>query len=612
MWSLLCCLLLPCLLHHTQGHKTYGDMFQHKHSPSGWFPFPIPPIPGWDPDSTPWDDSLYPPLEAVPNQLQRNKGKTKVVLTSDSPALNGSSITFTAQLQFPPCQTESSDGDLLWDDHCEDANGQLRSGYVYSWSSWLEDYGFGKCQDTNQCNVFPDGKPFPQSNDWRHKNYVYVWHTRGQYYETCDGHSSSLSLNTSWFPLGAEVMEVLVYRQRERRKYSPMVRDTMVYHITDKIPVTVSLSQKSATNMSDGVFFRGEELLLQVQLHDPSKYLKSAASVDFLWDFRDGNQLVTHRDTITHTYSTPGRRNVKLVVEAAFPIVCPSPMPTAPPTPHPEGSTVHTGTHALTARTDPTHVTGSSSPPSQPPTSSSSASTSGLFSTEPLPSEGPFTTGPWLHRQPSNTNQCFRYVHGSFSTNVSIIAEPKPAVRTWPSSKIVDVTTARETKTDFSFIVQCLGSTPTSACTIISDSSCSEVKSVRCEDLPPTTSPCMVLLRRSFPGPGTYCVNISLADSSSVGLASTTVTILKTQEEPEPQRPHIAAVVISSSAVLTALFALVAFMVYRRRRVYRPVRRILPDEALSAGVRGHVVRLRDSLFPRSEESRQLLPQPCAL
>lgn len=60
------------------------------------------------------------------------------------------------------------------------ANGQLRSGYVYNWTSWLDDYGFGKCTDTAKCNVFPDGKPFPQSNDWRRKSYVYVWHTMGE------------------------------------------------------------------------------------------------------------------------------------------------------------------------------------------------------------------------------------------------------------------------------------------------------------------------------------------------------------------------------------------------------------------------------------------------
>lgn len=601
--------------------KTYADMFPHKHKPPGWLPFPIPPIPGWDPDSTPWDDSLYPPLLDGTHTLQRHKGTPKVMLTSDSPALNGSTVSFTAKLQYPRCQREGADGELLWDEHCEDANGQVRSGYVYNWTSWLEDYGYGKCADPKRCNVFPDGKPFPQSNDWRRKEYVYVWHTRGQYYETNDGSSSSLSLNTSVFPLGAEVMEVLVYRQTERRKYSPLTTDSIVYHITDKIPVTVSTSQKSAVNMSDGVFFRGEELLFQVHLHDPSEYLKTASFVDYLWDFRDGNQLVTHRETITHTYSSPGKRSVKLVVEAAFPIECPpaaaTPTPHQPspgPTLHP-GSTVNPGTHALTIKMETTTeppAPSSSAPPQAPSTAPVS------YSTEPLPptTEGPYTTSPWFHRHRANANanQCFRYVHGSFITNISII-EPKAAVRTWPdNNKILDVSTARESRNDISFRIKCLGSSPTSACTIVSDPSCSEVQSILCDDLPPSSSSdCEVHLRRTFPQPGTYCVNISLEDSSSMALASTTVSISKAQEVKAPQRPHTVEVVVSSSAVLSALFVLVAFLVYRRYRVYRPIRRALVDHALSpTRVRGHMVRLRDSLFPSSEESRHLLTQPCPL
>lgn len=72
-------------------------------------------------------------------------------------------------------------------------NGQARSGYVYNWTSWLDDYGFGKCTDASKCNVFPDGKPFLQSNDWRRKNYVYVWHTMGEESPQDDGSLSRLN-----------------------------------------------------------------------------------------------------------------------------------------------------------------------------------------------------------------------------------------------------------------------------------------------------------------------------------------------------------------------------------------------------------------------------------
>lgn len=87
--------------------------------------------------------------------------------------------------------------------------------------------------------------------------------------------------------------------------------------------MAVKISQKSAVNQSQNVFFRGEDVVFKVQLHDPSGYLKTAAAIDYIWDFRDGNQLVTHREVTTHSYSALGSMSVKLVVEAAFPVECP-------------------------------------------------------------------------------------------------------------------------------------------------------------------------------------------------------------------------------------------------------------------------------------------------
>lgn len=63
----------------------------------------------------------------------------------------------------------------------------------------------------------------------------------GQYSETCDGSSSSVTINTTDLPLGAEVMEVMVYRKRERRKYSPLTTDNTVFYVTgeDRKPKTL-------------------------------------------------------------------------------------------------------------------------------------------------------------------------------------------------------------------------------------------------------------------------------------------------------------------------------------------------------------------------------------
>ncbi|XP_034560041.1 protein QNR-71 isoform X2 [Notolabrus celidotus] len=610
-------LVLAFSVYQADGRRTYADIFPHKHDIAGKIPFPIPPIPGWDPDTNPWDDYLYPPLNPKPKELMHHKGKPKVRLTSDSPALNGSCVSFTAKLEYPPCQKENANGDLIWDEHCEDANGQVRSGYVYNWTSWIDDYGFGKCTDLKKCNVFPDGKPFPQSNDWSRKTYVYVWHMMGQYSETCDGSSSSVTINTTNIPLGAEVMEVMVYRKRERRKYSPLTTDNTIFYVTDKIPVAVDISQKAAVNQSDNVFFRGEDVVFKVQLHDPSGYLKTAASIDYIWDFRDGNQVVTHRDLTTHTYSRLGNMSVKLVVEAAFPIECPPTAATpthlvSKSTPPTEAPTAPPGTHAATVKTETTRAPPSTSRPL--PSSSPSSSSSAMPSTEPLPPtvasvtpEYDPTTLPWLLTRRLNNNECFRYVHGTFMGNITIV-EPKHTLKSQPNRRIVDVSASRVTNTDINFLIKCLGSIPTSACTIVSDPSCTRVSSIMCDDVPPSTQ-CEVHLRRTFLEPGTYCVNITLEDSSSMALTSTTVTINKSQDAPVSKKSRAAGVVLSSSAVLVAVFAFIAYMVCRRYKAYRPIRRSLVEDASGhAEVKGRMVRLREALFPSSEESHHLLTE----
>ncbi|XP_037120534.1 protein QNR-71 isoform X2 [Syngnathus acus] len=605
-------LLLACIYFVSQadGRKTYADMFPHKHIPPGKSPFPIPSIPGWNPDSAPWDDYLYPPMKPKPKELMRRRGgKPTVRLTSDSPALNGSVITFTAKLEYPPCQKEDDSGELVWDEHCDDgteleasANGQIRSGYVFHWTSWIDDYGFGKCPDATKCNVFPDGKPFPQSNDWRRKNYVYVWHTMGQYFESCDGHSSSLSLNTSSIPFGAEVMEVMVYRKRERRKYSPLSSDNTIFFVTDLIPVAVDIFQKSAVNQSaDNVFFRGEDVVFRVHLHDPSGYLKTAAAVDYMWDFRDGNQVVTHRDVTTHAYSTVGNMSVKLVVEAAFPAECPPAPATSMPT---------TSTPPPTER--PTSPPPIMTTPRAIPTSSPVTMTTGLPTTETFPFIGSSVTPestPFASLRAKRVledKECFRYVHGIFVGNISII-EPKHPLKSKANSRIVDVLAARVTKTDISFLVKCLGSVPKSACTIVSDPTCTWVDSIMCNDVPPSAK-CEVNLRRTFPQPGTYCVNITLEDSRSLTLTSTTVTINKLQGT-DSKNPHTTEVVLTASALLVAFFALIACVVYRRYKVYRPIRRsLLEDADRRTGVAGRVMHLKGTLFPSNEERHHLLTE----
>ncbi|XP_061738394.1 protein QNR-71 isoform X1 [Nerophis ophidion] len=603
--------LLACigLAHQAEPPKTYADMFPHKHLIPGKIPYPIPPIPGWGPDTHPWDAYIYPPMKPKNNELMNRRGKPTVQLTSNSPALSGSIITFTAKFKYPPCQKEDASGNLVWDDRCDDAmeleasaDGQVHPRSPYNWTTWLDRVGFGKCRNPAKCNVFPDGKPLPRSN-WRDKNYVYVWHTMGQYFQTNDDAFSTLTLNTSVIPVGAEVMEVLVYRKQEDRKYRPLSTDSVVFYVTDKIPLAVDISQKAAVHQPDNVFFRGEDVLFQVHLHDPSGYLRKAAAIDYVWDFRDGNQLVTHRPMTTHTYAVVGNVTVKLVVEAAFPVECPPATANSASTPPPS-------TEASTP--PPTPVSTTTKTTQAMPSTASDAMTAGIPTTEILPSNATPGTDPstphWARsRRMPHGKECYSYVYGTFAGNISII-EPKQQLQSEANSRILDVMAARVTKTDVTFLVKCLGSIPTSACTIVSDATCSWVHSIVCDKVPPSAK-CQVTLRRSFPQPGTYCVNITLEDSSSLTQTTTTVTVNKSQLGPESQTPDNSMVILTTSAVLLALFALIACVVYRRYRVYRPVTSPLAEDARSRGAfGGRVIRLREALFPSSEERHHLLTE----
>ncbi|TRY65743.1 hypothetical protein DNTS_005581 [Danionella cerebrum] len=540
-------------------------MFPHKHK----FPFPFP-IPGWEPDTNPWDEALFPPFR--PQLTHRRDKPPTVRLTSDSPAMNGSCVSFTAALEFPPCQKEDSNGNLLYDDDCDDANGKLRSGYVFNWTSWLDDYGFGKCMDLKRCNVFPDGKPFPQTNDWRRRGYVYVWHTMGQYFETSDGSSSHLTLNTTNMTFGAGMMEVM----------------------------------KESSAADKNVYVRGADIIFNVQLHDPSSYLKTADAVDFIWDFQDGNQLVTHSNVASHAYNALGNITVKLLVEASFP------MPTVPPGPHAFTHKMDTTRAPLITNPSPstTHRDSTTAVPTTEPFQTDSEVTSVTATTGPE-SSSPYkqpSSPPMIRHTHLQEADCFRHMYGSFEEEINIV-ESSAAFQNLPESQILGVSAEKVNNTSVNFMVTCSGSVPSVACTIVANAACREVKNIVCEDVTPNDEGCKISLKRIFQTPGIYCINITLGVPGGLALATTTsITIGHIPGNSSPRSSHVAEVVLSSSAVLISIFAFIAVMVYKRYKVYRPVRRSLLEEGEKSAEGWLFSKLRASLFSVDEERSRLLTE----
>lgn len=85
-------------------YAAYGDMFPHKHKP------PIPfPIPGWDPDSKPWDESLYP---AFKQELTRKHGNSRVKYKStfirSLCKLWHANCAMFSQVKFPECVSRAT------------------------------------------------------------------------------------------------------------------------------------------------------------------------------------------------------------------------------------------------------------------------------------------------------------------------------------------------------------------------------------------------------------------------------------------------------------------------------------------------------------------------
>uniref|UniRef100_A0A7N5KMC1 PMEL/NMB N-terminal domain-containing protein n=1 Tax=Ailuropoda melanoleuca TaxID=9646 RepID=A0A7N5KMC1_AILME len=145
----------------------------------------------WYSDHNNWNDKLYPTWEKGDPRWKNcwKGGKVLASLTSDSPALVGSNVTFIAKLKFPRCQKEDNDSNIIYDRTCLNNSSVLYDEYVYNWTQWIDDCSWVNCTHNNSYNVFPDGKSFPYHHGWRRRNFIFIFHTLGQYYQIKGGSS---------------------------------------------------------------------------------------------------------------------------------------------------------------------------------------------------------------------------------------------------------------------------------------------------------------------------------------------------------------------------------------------------------------------------------------
>ncbi|KAL1768183.1 hypothetical protein HispidOSU_022095 [Sigmodon hispidus] len=520
------------------GHEQYpGHMKMHNQ------------LRGWSSDENEWNENLYPVWKKGDDKWKNSweGGHVKAVLTSDSPALVGSNITFVVNLVFPRCQTEDANGNIIYEKNCRNDLGFTPDRYVYNWTAGAEDGGPEGGSSQSQHLTFPDRKPFPRPHGWKKWSFIYIFHTLGQYYQKLGRCSARVSVNTINMTLGHQVMEVTVFR-RHGRRYIPIAQVKDLYLITDQIPVFVTMSQKNDRNSSDETFLRDLPIEFDVFIHDPSHFLNDSA-ISYKWNFGDNTGLfVSNNHTLNHTYVLNGTFNLNLTVQATVSGPCPLPSPT-PPTPS----------------------------PSSMPTGSNSMKLSDV----------------------SNENcQINRYgyfratitiVEGIIEVNIIHIADvPMPLPQ--PDNSLRD------------FTVTCKGTTPTEVCTIISDPTCQVAQNKVCSPVA-VEELCLISVRRAFNGSGTYCVNFTLGDDTSLALTSTLISI----PGKVPASPlRVANGALISIGCLAMFVTMVTILLYKKHKMYKPIgscpRKTVKGKSLSV----FLSHAKASFFRGNQEKNPLL------
>ncbi|XP_003467978.1 transmembrane glycoprotein NMB [Cavia porcellus] len=497
---------------------------------------------GWTSDESNWDEKLYPVWKRGDARWKSSwkGGRVQAVLTSSSPALVGSNITFAVNLVFPRCQKEDANGNIVYEKSCRNDSSLSPELYVYNWAAaWPEDSEGGAGH-----HVFPDGKPFPRPHGWRKWNFVYVFHTLGQYFYKLGRCSVMTSINTANLTLGPQVMEVTVYR-RHGRAYIPIAQVRDVYVVTDQIPVFVTMSQKNDRNVSDETFLRDLPIIFDVLIHDPNHFLNQS-SIYYKWNFGDNTGLfVSNNHTLNHTYVLNGTFNLNLTVQASVPGPCPSPSTLPKPTP----SSVPVGDNATELR--------------EIPDEDCQINRYGYF------------------------EATLKIVEGILEINIIQIADvPRPVLQ--PENSLMD------------FTVTCEGTIPREVCTVISDPTCQFAQDVVCNSVDANDA-CVLTVRRAFRRAGRYCVNFTLGDDASLAFTSTLVSITS-KDAASPFRTVSAALI--SGSCLAILVIVITVLVYRKHKKYKPIEN--SAEKVVKGPQVVLSHTEAVFFPGNQEKNPLL------
>uniref|UniRef100_A0A2K5F495 Transmembrane glycoprotein NMB n=1 Tax=Aotus nancymaae TaxID=37293 RepID=A0A2K5F495_AOTNA len=455
----------------------------------------------WSSDENDWNEKLYPVWKRGDIRWKNTwkGGRVQAVLTSDSPALVGSNITFVVNLVFPRCQKEDADGNIVYEKNCR--NGK---------NTRTLTLGNGTGQKTD-------------------------------------------------VTLGPQLMEVAVYR-RHRRAYVPIAQVKDVYVVTDQIPVFVTMSQKNDRNSSDETFLKDLPIMFDVLIHDPSHFL-NYSTINYKWSFGDNTGLfVSMNNTVNHTYVLNGTFSLNLTVKAAAPGPCPPPPP-RPPKPTPSLATTLKSYDSNTPRS---------------------------AGDNPLE----------LSKIPDEDCQVNRYGH--FHATITIVE----GILEVNIIKMTDILmrVPRPDNSLIDFVVTCQGSLPTEVCTVISDPTCEVTQNTVC-DAVDVDETCLLTVRRAFNGSGTYCVNLTLGDDTSLALTSTLISV----PDRDPASPvRMANSALISVGCLAVFVTVISLLVYKKHKEYKPIENSPGNVVRSKGLSVFFNRAKAVFFRGSQEKDPLL------
>ncbi|KAL7976672.1 hypothetical protein Chor_008621 [Crotalus horridus] len=377
-----------------------------------------------------------------------------------------------------------------------------------------------------------------------------------QYYQIKGGSSVMMSINTTNITVGKQIMELAVYR-RGYHSYTPVTTTNAIYVVTDQIPFYVNISQKNNRNVSDFIFIKDIPIMFDVRIHDPSHYLNHS-DISYHWNFGDGSgSFVSNNSISTHTYTLLGNFSADLSIQAVIPVPC-------------------------------------------GPVTASPLSTFPAFTTQ-LPPNATLTY-PSLTKVPTGqlpVERCNITRYGTYKATLTIVEGILEV-------NIVQMTSVQMTATQVGsslvdFVVTCQGSLPTDACTLIADPTCTILQSESCHPVD-VADICFLTIRRAFNESGTYCVNITLADATSLALTSTLISI----NGAKASFSRTAEGILVTSGFLVVLGGFLAFFLYKRYKEYKPIERKSGQGKSSEGLSVYFNNVKAVLFPRSNERDPLL------